>query len=288
MFEGIDQAGNIIKLVAKYPTQEVINEGDLIYNIEISKAIRRGVMSRQEAVFLSKERGLWTDANEKDFESFRKRIRECEIKLKKGGISKKIGRRIAEEMSDCRTKIAELVSKRDSLMGHTAENYASAIRDQFYVSACVFDAETDELYFDSFEDYLLRSNETLSLIAYQEVLYLINDIDPDYARNNAENQYMIKNGIMDENGRYRNEEGKMVDREGRRINKNFEFVLDYEGEEIKCDEFGTPLTKDGEIDIEMLEKISGEKSEEPVGEATEEAQEEEKTEETPNEDSSTF
>lgn len=254
-FDTVDVNGNEIKLVVKRPNQDVINEGDLIYNVEVSKAIRRGVMSKQEAASLSRERGLWTEKDEKQFGKLRKSIRDNEVKLSGKKVSKKVGANLAKEITKERTEISLLINKRDSLLNLTAENYASSIRDQYYVAMCVFDAETDESYFEDYEEYLERANEIAAIRAYQEVIYLINDLDPNFIKNQVENQYMIKSGMMNKEGYLVDTEGRKIDSEGRRINDRFEYVIDHEGEEIRCDEFGNPLDEDGEIDSDMIEKL---------------------------------
>jgi len=88
------------------------------------------------------------------------------------------------------------------------------------------------------------------------MLFLINDLDTDFVKKQTENQYMITNKIMDDDGYYLNKDKKRVDSEGRRINDRFEYVIEYEGKEIRGDEFGNPINEDGSIDVKMDKKIN--------------------------------
>jgi len=275
-FKTIDEEGNDIELAVVRPTQDVINDADLIYNVEVSKAVRKGSMTRQEAVSLIEERGLWTEQDEKKATKLRKKVRDLEVKLLDKKTGKKQGRKIADDLANARNEVSVLIGKRDGILNITAESYASAIRDQYFVAMCTVTAEDQESYFDDYEDYLQRSNEVAALRAYQEMLYMINDLDPEFLKNQTENKYLIDNGFMDSDGYLINKDGKRVDSKGRRINDRFEYVLDLDGEEIKCDEFGNPLSSDGSIDIEMLETIKNGKSKtkEPVQESEEEIDEE--------------
>lgn len=253
-----DENDKDIELAVKIPTQDVINEADLIYNVEFSKAIRKGVMTRQDALTIIEKNNIWTEKDDKQISKYNKKIRDLEKKIKIKNLTKEEGKATALEIAEIRRKADSLNAKRNSYLNNTAESFAENIKTQYFVAMCTVYAENNEPYYEDYEDYLSRSNETASIAAYREMLFLLNGVDKDFIKKRTENQYMINNAIMDSDGYYINEEGKRVDSKGRRINENLQYVIDFEDQEVVCDQFGDPIDENGNIDVEMLKKIKPE------------------------------
>lgn len=266
VFEVTGGDGEKIKLAIKRPTQDLINEADLEYNVKISNCIKRGVMTRAEAESLMREKGIWTEEDEKQLRKMREEARNLEKKLALKGLSKEKGTKYSKQLREKRSQMLGLINKRNSYSQYTAESLAESTRDQYLTYACTVYADTEENYFESFEDFCNRVNEPAAILAYQQAIYFFNNIDENIEMSRAENRYMVDNKMMDEDGYFLNEEGKRVDSGGRRINENFEYVIDFNDEEVRCDEFGNPINEDGSPNMEKLKEINPEEYERIAGE----------------------
>ena len=237
-FTSVSKEGTVVELAIKKPNQIIMNEADLHYNVNLNKAIRLGSMTRTEALAMIEERGLWTKEDDAKLNEIRKKIADKETKLNDPSLDKYVGIGIAKDLKKDRASLVSHLNKRQSYILNTAEYYAENIRDQFLAASCTIVADTEEKYFKSFDDYLMRSDEVVTTDAYREMVYFLNGYDALEHNNFAENKYLIANEAMTEDGFFIDEKGRKMTQDGKLINDKYQYV-DEEGNRI--DEFGNKI-----------------------------------------------
>ena len=77
--------GNITVLV-KRPTKKDYNESQIVYNKIWRKSLEEKAVLRQKLNEYLTEQGIWSEAKERQYQDFIKKINDRELLLKKGGI----------------------------------------------------------------------------------------------------------------------------------------------------------------------------------------------------------
>jgi hypothetical protein len=238
-------------------------EAQKVYNQAFSDAVKSGCIVRARLDDLLKEQGLWDDSKQLKFNTLQQQINDNEKTLAKGGIPLQAAKSTALKMRQLREELRDLISVRTNLDNHTAEGQADNAKFNFLISVClVYSNNKDKKYFKSYEEYLTKASEPISVKAAQVLANMLYGLDNDYEKKLPENKFLIKYKFVDEklklinkDGQLVDEEGRLVDEFGRYINENGQFVdregnlIDENGEYIEkfepfLDDSGNPITED--------------------------------------------
>lgn len=236
-----DHDGNDLDLAILKPTTRVVQEGQRHYNLKLAELVRRAgegyesLISRHQLDDYLKKIGVWTPADQVTFQRMNIQVRECERKLKQGGIKLSEARQLALRMRDLRVSLVELYSKRQAFDNTTMEQEAENHRFKFLMTQCVVHAETGEPFFTGLDDYEAQDGEDHVADAAQALAAELYGYDPKAADETFENRWLRDHGFMNADGVLLNRDGAMVDRAGRLINEHGQYV----------DEQGNPVDVEG-------------------------------------------
>jgi len=225
--------GDVTVLVKK-PNRKDLNDSQIAYNKAWRKSLEEKAILRQKLNDYLTEQGVWSDAKQKQYEEFIRKINDKELILKKGGIPLKKAKSIALDLKRLRADFRELISERTSYDNHTAEGSADNARFDYLVSVCVLDPSTKKPVFANLDDYNERGSEAWAVKAAGELANFLYNLDPNYEKSLPENTFLNKFKFTDSEGRLVNKEGHLVsiDEEG------VERLIDDQGYFVAYDESG--------------------------------------------------
>jgi hypothetical protein len=211
MSEGIRTVieGDVTVLVKK-PSRKDLNESQIVYNKAWRKSLEENAILRQKLNDYLIEQGVWSDAKQKQYEDYIKKINDRELLLKKGGIPLKKAKSIALELRKLRTEFRELIAERTGYDNNTAEGTADNVRFDYLVSVCILDPSTKQPVFKDVDDYNERGNEPWAIKAASELANFLYNLDPNYESNLPENDFLKKFKFTDEKGRLINKDKHLV------------------------------------------------------------------------------
>lgn len=187
------------------PNMNQGNKADLIYKKHFNEAIREG---------------LPTTAQLKDslssiefFNKTNKAIVDIDIELSAlleqlenlKDEDKDKGLELSSKIKEMRARRFIEVFKIHTVYDNTAENYAEAIRNQFYAAELLRD-EAGKKVFTSFEDFKENQSNEVAQDAIINVMMFMARLEDNYQMEYPENKWLVKNKIM-------NEEGDIIDSE---------------------------------------------------------------------------
>lgn len=237
-----------IEFVVKSPSFKDQREAQKVYNRAFSDAVKAGSIIRARLDDLMKEQGLWDDRKEKTYKDLQLKILEKDKVLAKGGISIKVAKQIAIEMKSLRDELRDLISTRTTLDSHTAEGQADNARFNYLVSACVVYKDTNQPYFQGYEDYLNRSVETVAITGAQKLANMIYGLDNDFEKNLPENKFLKKYKFVNDNLEYIDAKGRLIDAEGKLIDDKGNYINE-EGKRVDIN--GNLITDKGDYIVEF-------------------------------------
>lgn len=237
-----------VELAIRTPSLEDQREATKVYNTAFSDALKAKAVVRAKLDDLLVDQGLWDEKKQDKFAKLQNQILEGERKLAKGGISLSEAKRIAIEMRKDREDLRDLIAVKTNLDTHTAEGQADNARFNYLVSVCTVYNNTKKKYFESYDDYLNRSSDVVSVLAAQNLAGMLYGLDADYENKLPENKFLkdykfVNNQLqfIDKQGRLVDENGRLIDNSGRLINEKGEFI----------DKDGNVVTESGDYVVEF-------------------------------------
>lgn len=240
--------GKEIELELKAATLADQRESQKVYNQAFSDAVKSGSIVRAKLDDLLKDQGLWDDRKEILFKTLQKQILDNERKLAKGGISLKTAKTLAVQTQKLRNDLRDLIAVKTNLDSHTAEGQADNARFNYLVASCVVYKNNGNKYFKSYEDYLNRAADVVSIIAAQKLASIMYGLDSDFEKKLPENKFLLKYKFVNDNLEFVDDKGRRVDEEGRLIDENGRFIND-EGKFIDKD--GNLVDESGDFVVEF-------------------------------------
>jgi hypothetical protein len=237
-----------ITLAVRSPSLQDQREATKVYNQAFSEALKAKAVVRAKLDDLLVDQGLWDDSKQTRFNRLQSSILENERKLARGGISLNDAKVVAIEMKRLRAELRDLISVKTNLDTHTAEGQADNARFNYLVSACTVYNDSKKPYFNSYEEYLNKSGDTVSILAAQHLAGMLYGLDNDYEEKLPENKFLKQYKFVDDKLRFINKEGKLVDEDGRLLDENGRFIND-KGEYVDKD--GNLVTLEGEYVVEF-------------------------------------
>lgn len=240
--------GKSREMLIRSPSLQDQKEATKIYNQSFSEALKAKAVVRAKLDDLLVEQGLWDGIKQAKFTDLQAEILEGERKLAKGGISLIEAKNIALKMRKTREDLRELISVKTNLDTHTAEGQADNARFNYLVSVCTVYNDTKEQYFKNYEDYNNRSNDSVAILAAQNLANMLYGLEDNYEEKLPENKFLKQYKFVDTKLRLINKEGKLVDEQGRLIDETGRFINE-QGQFVDKD--GNLVDKEGDYIIEF-------------------------------------
>lgn len=237
----------VLELAVVKPNAAVVQESQRVWSLALNRALENRAMLAKKKQELLKEAGIWNELKEAEYEGMLKVIAAKEATLKKGGITKAQGKKLALEIRKLRADARKFRAAQNYLNDATAEDQADSERFNFFIYACTIyngGERGGERYFDSFEQYK-ESESPVATEAGIQLLDLMYDIKDDAPLKTVENQFLIKYGFANEEGILLDDQGRLVSDDGKLIDKDGFYIND-QGE--KVDRFGNPVVENFNID----------------------------------------
>lgn len=239
-----DSKGNEVTVFVKTPGPKDRRESEVVYNRSLRKALDGGVMLRAKMEDYVKEQGLWSEVKEKEYKDVIEQIQVLEPVFKRGGVTLAKAKETALQLQKLRAKFRELIGERQKYSNNCAENLADNETFDFLVSRCVVDAN-GSLIWPTLEDYERDASEPWAVEAAAQLARLLYGLDPEYEKNLAENQFLIKYKFVNKDLQLINKDGHLVDEKGKLVNEDGRYVAYRDGEQYFVDVDGNEVDKDG-------------------------------------------
>lgn len=227
-----DNDGNEVTIMVKKPTPQNYNKANLAAQAAFAKLVKEVdedgkpvYLLRSQLQELVKERKLWSDENEKEFQSLGKEISGDRRKLLKGGMKLSEGRSLAIRIRDKMFRMRELEQLRNSFDGLCIESKVESERLNSLVVQCVFYDDGTPV-FKSVDEYVNSpiypwTNDVARAVT--EVIFGVNVDEVD--KTLPENKFLLQHKFADDKGHFvRREDGKLVDVDGKLIDETGRYV----------------------------------------------------------------
>lgn len=182
-----------------------------------SEAINAGACLKTNLSKILKDTNVWSEKDDLEIEDLSNKIRNNLNKLEDGGIDIMEARKLAIETSSFRMKVVNKLSIFRENSSLTAEGQADDAYFDSLVSNCCFNEDGSKV-FKSYEDYLNKSNEDLSIKLAGELSDIIYG-NSEYVKDFPENKFLSEFGFLNNDLQYTNEDGEVVDQDYKAIVK---------------------------------------------------------------------
>ena len=282
------------KYAVRVPTVDEIRKANGIRATTFNESLGRGDLLRDQLEGELRNRKLWNDKREEEYQTLRKEVLDGEFRLQKGGIRLTEAKNVALDMSKKRDDMIGLLSSRTDLDSNTCEGKADAARFNYLFACCLVYDETGEAYFPrNIDDYLLNQDDPVAVAGATEFYYLISG-NENVDQSLPENKFLHKFKFVDEKMRLIDKGGKLVTEDGKHIDENGNFIKwEEDGTSTKVDPTGRAVNAAGDFDVEhspflddedkVIDESSYEKTKPKAKRGRKKAVKAEASEETPEE-----
>lgn len=243
----VDLDGEEVDLCVVKPSAAVLQESQRAWNKALTDALYGGAILRKKLDILLEDQEIWNDEKEKEYEAMLKVISDKEVALKKGGVTKAQGKKMALELRKLRNEAREFRSHRNYLSGATAESQADNSRFNYMVYACTLHNSGDnagQRYFGSLDEYL-ESESDAALQGASKLAELMYGLDENSELKLPENQFLIKYGFANKEGHLIDSEGRLITEDGHLVDEEGYYVA---ADGTKVDRFGNAVDENFSID----------------------------------------
>ena len=275
------------KYAVRVPTVDEIKRANETRAKTFNDALSRGDLLRDQLETELRNRKLWNDNREQQYQTLRQEVLDGEYKLQKGGIRLNEAKVIALEMSEKRDTMVDLLSSRTDLDSNTCEGKADAARFNYLFACCLVYDESGEPFFpNNIDDYLVNQDDPVAVAGASEFYYLISGSE-SVDQKLPENKFLTKFKFIDNELRLIDTDGRLISHDGKHVDEDGNFVEWHkDGTSTKVDPTGRAVNDEGDFDVEHSAFLDddGAEIDESVYEVVDvdsEAGEEEVAEETP-------
>ena len=213
-----DEVQNIL---IKLPTNEEIEQSDLIFASKIASLIKKNQLIPQSklADYL-KSNELWTNEDEEKVKELRKETDVLMSKLRKGGLKLSEGRSLAIQVTEKRRDLLSLLSRLQQYQDATIESVAMKEQMDFMVY-CVAYKDDKNKHWSSFEDMKMdRKSDSYNKV-YDVVYEMVHGVGADIDKTLPEVIWLKKYGFVDDELRYIDRKTKArVDKDGNLVDED--------------------------------------------------------------------
>ena len=273
----LDKSGNLVfvnkEFAVRLPSYKVMDEANKLKSKVFRESLDAGDMLRDQLEDILRQKGLWNDHRQMEYDTLRKEILDREYQLQKGGIKLSDAKQLALEMKEKRQRMVDMLSGRSDLDSQTCEGKSENARFNYlFAHSLVYnDDELTPFYPNGLEDYVVDMDNPIAIKGATEFYYLLSgteNLDDKLPENKflkrfkfVDDKYrLVEKGssrLVDREGRYVDEYGNYieynedgtyyyVDLNGRRLDeKTGNFVVDEPAPFL--DEYGNPILEDEEV-----------------------------------------
>ncbi len=240
-----------VELYVVRPDYKTQQKASHVYAKAFREFVEEGALVRTQLNDILRERKLWNDTKQKEYDKLNDKIRENLLKLKKGKIRLKEAAEIAKSVVKDRGEILQLTLDRTDLDKNTAEAQADQVRFNYLVSACtVYDDKKP--FFSSFEDYNIQDQLANPVVDLAGAAFwrLTTGLQDDVRKEWPEYKFLSKYKFVNDKLQFiKIVEGKelLVDMEGRLIDENNRYIT---ADGKFCDRDGNLVDLSGELETE--------------------------------------
>jgi len=173
------------------PTQKILQEANMKYSKSFGDGMRDGLLINREAEKIIKERNLWDEEVTEDFKNIQNEIFEKEKFL--FGIHELTDEKAiaaAHELSILRERRWAAQRHIQSIYNNTAESRADEMRIQYIASQCMYNIDTNEPYYKSYNDFVDKSDTKAAGDSVYQVMIFLNGLSQNFMDELPEAKYL--------------------------------------------------------------------------------------------------
>ena len=232
------------------PSVQIQTEANKLREKVWNEAFQEGNLLRRQLDDELKNRKLWNNQLQAEYDQLQFEVIQNTMTLEKGGIKLSEAREIAIETSRKRQEMVEMLVSRSELDNHTCEGQADNEKFNFLFANCLVYNDTGEkVYPNGLDDYNAQPNTDYSENGATEFYYLMSDSE-SLDEQLPENKFLKKFNFIDEDKRFiERSTGRLITEDGR--------YIDDEGYYVEYNEDGTTyrVTVDGKkVDPKTVQK----------------------------------
>lgn len=160
----------------RFPTIEESNMADYYYTKAYNKALKDDIPTNDEMEKIIRQKGLWTEDDDKKLKEIEDKINEVLVALSKVK-GEKAKEPFYDELNNLQNERLILRNKKNSYFNYTVESLAEQQRIAYLTWACSYNAETGERLWKTFEEFKQETNQKgVADIAFQ-LLSLLMGLD---------------------------------------------------------------------------------------------------------------
>jgi hypothetical protein len=268
----LDKNGNFSfvekEFAVRLPAYKIMEEANKLKSKVFRESLDAGDMLRDQLEDILRNKGLWNDQRQIEYDTLRKEILDREYQLQKGGIKLNDAKSLALEMKEKRQRMVEMLSGRSDLDSQTCEGKSENARFNFlFAHSLVYnDDELTPFYPNGLEDYVVDMDNPIAVkgatedkLPENKFLKRFKFVDDKYR--------LVEKGsarLVDRDGRYVDEYGNYieynedgtyyyVDVNGRKLDEETgNFVIDEPSPFL--DEYGNPVLEEDDVEETVAEE----------------------------------
>lgn len=171
-----------ICITLKHPDNSVKLRANSIYDKAYSDAKSEGILPVSELEELIRERGLFTEDDEKKLEELRSKLHGQRVLLSKTSKVKARMDRLKGIIADLEKEIRTIEYKRLSKLAMSAETKAEEERSSYLCWACTYDSDGENRYWDSYGTFRNEEDTEFRNTILNKFLRFHNGIDTSTIR----------------------------------------------------------------------------------------------------------
>ena len=263
------------EFAVRLPPYKIMEEANKLKGKVFRESLNSGDMLREQLEDILRQKGLWNDQRQIEYDTLRKEILDREYQLEKGGIKLSDAKYLALEMKEKRERMVEMLSGRSDLDSQTCEGKSENARFNYlFAHSLVYnDDELTPFYPNGLEDYVVDMDNPIAIQGATEFYYLLSgtdNLDDKLPENKflkrfnfVDDKYrLVEKGstrLVDKLGRYVDEYGNYieynedgtyyyVDVNGRKLDEETgSFVIDEPSPFL--DEYGNPISEEEDVTV---------------------------------------
>jgi hypothetical protein len=189
-FKAKDRFGADMEFELLKPSLAVETEGERQFKIAYSRALAEGIFPREKLRQVMAQHGMWTEDDNKTYNTILGRITLLQIQLDKAersGDQEKC-KEIAQEVAEEREKMWKLFLIQQSVFTNSAEGLAELIKTEAIMAACTVIKSTQKRYWKNYSEFVQERDENKTSSVYQNLVTLQNKV-LDGLRQQIEDKY---------------------------------------------------------------------------------------------------
>lgn len=203
------------------PSLQLLNEANKLRSKLFTQLFESGTMLRQQVDTHLKDRNIWNEKLQAEYDAVQSEVIEKTQRLERGGIKLSEARDLAIEISEQRQQLVSMLVDRSDIDNLTCEGQADNERFNFLFANCLVYNDTEEkVYPDGLEGYMKNTSTDVATKGATEFYYLMSNSE-SLDDQLPENRFLKKFNFVDDDMRFL-ERGtdRLITKEGKYIDEN--------------------------------------------------------------------